>query len=158
MRLRRDPRGPKLPRPLVRLAAVPRHRTRPPACRSSGKLRARGHLSYHGLAHHQPARRKPPLVLPAPRLLADRHRSFTLRRHAKRTVPLHPDGQVPPIKSFPSFQNSLSSGRIRPSFPGGRMNRSVFIALFVFAGLTLAPVHTRVVADEQSLLGYSAES
>jgi N-acetylated-alpha-linked acidic dipeptidase len=38
------------------------------------------------------------------------------------------------------------------------MNRSVFIALFVFAGLTLAPVRTHVVADEQSLLGYSAES
>src|ERR1700741_2690399 len=38
------------------------------------------------------------------------------------------------------------------------MNRRLFIAIFVFAGLSLAPVRTHVIADEQPLLGYSAES
>ena len=38
------------------------------------------------------------------------------------------------------------------------MNRSFLIAIFVFAGLSLAPVRTHVVADEQPLLGYSGES
>jgi N-acetylated-alpha-linked acidic dipeptidase len=38
------------------------------------------------------------------------------------------------------------------------MNRSVAVALFVFAGLSLAPLRTRVTADEPSLFGYSAES
>src|SRR6202043_4096029 len=38
------------------------------------------------------------------------------------------------------------------------MNRRLFIAIFVFAGLSLAPVRTHVIADEQPFLGYSAES
>src|ERR1700726_2209541 len=38
------------------------------------------------------------------------------------------------------------------------MNRRLFIAIFVFAGLSLAPVRSHVIADEQPLLGYSAES
>jgi len=38
------------------------------------------------------------------------------------------------------------------------MNRTVVIAVFAFAGLSLAPIRTHVVADEQPLLGYSAES
>src|ERR1700691_11684 len=38
------------------------------------------------------------------------------------------------------------------------MNRSVAVALFVFAGLSLAPLRTRVTADEPSLFGYSADS
>jgi len=38
------------------------------------------------------------------------------------------------------------------------MNRSFAIAVVVFAGLSLAPARTHVIADEQPLLGYSAES
>jgi N-acetylated-alpha-linked acidic dipeptidase len=38
------------------------------------------------------------------------------------------------------------------------MNRSLIVALLVFAGLSLAPVRTHVIADEPSLFGYSAES
>jgi N-acetylated-alpha-linked acidic dipeptidase len=38
------------------------------------------------------------------------------------------------------------------------MNRSVVIAIFLFAGLSLLPVRTAVIADDQPLLGYSAES
>src|SRR5580692_11746615 len=38
------------------------------------------------------------------------------------------------------------------------MNRRLFIAIFVFAGLSLAPVRTHVIADEQPLFGYSTES
>src|ERR1700722_1677262 len=38
------------------------------------------------------------------------------------------------------------------------MNRRLCIAIFVFAGLWLAPIRTHVIADEQPLLGYSAES
>ena len=38
------------------------------------------------------------------------------------------------------------------------MNRSVFFAAIFLAGATLAPVGTHVVADEQPLTGYSAES
>jgi N-acetylated-alpha-linked acidic dipeptidase len=38
------------------------------------------------------------------------------------------------------------------------MNRTVVIAAFAFAGLSLAPIRTHVVADEQRLLGYSDES
>jgi N-acetylated-alpha-linked acidic dipeptidase len=38
------------------------------------------------------------------------------------------------------------------------MNRSVIVALLFFSGLSLAPARTNVIADEQSLLGYSAES
>jgi N-acetylated-alpha-linked acidic dipeptidase len=38
------------------------------------------------------------------------------------------------------------------------MNRSLIVALLVFAGLSLAPIRTHVIADEPSLFGYSAES
>jgi N-acetylated-alpha-linked acidic dipeptidase len=38
------------------------------------------------------------------------------------------------------------------------MNRRVIIAVVLFAGLSLAPIGTNVVADEQPLFGYSAES
>jgi len=38
------------------------------------------------------------------------------------------------------------------------MNRRIAIAILVFAGLSLAPVCSHVIADEQPLLGYSAES
>ena len=38
------------------------------------------------------------------------------------------------------------------------MNRSALLASLLFAGLTLAPIGTHVVADEQPLFGYSAES
>ncbi len=38
------------------------------------------------------------------------------------------------------------------------MNRSALLASLLFAGLTLAPVGSHVVADEQPLFGYSAES
>ena len=38
------------------------------------------------------------------------------------------------------------------------MNRRVVIAVVLFAGLSLAPIGTNVVADEQPLFGYSAES
>jgi N-acetylated-alpha-linked acidic dipeptidase len=38
------------------------------------------------------------------------------------------------------------------------MNRSLIVAVWVFAGLSLAPVRTQVIADEPSLFGYSAES
>ena len=38
------------------------------------------------------------------------------------------------------------------------MNRSVVLASFLFACLSLAPVENRVIADEQPLFGYSAES
>ncbi len=38
------------------------------------------------------------------------------------------------------------------------MNRRVIIAVVFFAGLSLAPIRTHVVADEQPLFGYSAES
>src|SRR4029077_15314583 len=62
------------------------------------------------------------------------------------------------VVRFPSFAKLLCSGKIRPHFLGGRMNRSIAIAVVVFAGLSLAPVHTHVIADEQPLLGYSAES
>src|SRR6202035_1588250 len=49
-------------------------------------------------------------------------------------------------------------GQNTSSFAGGRMNRSIATAILVFAGLSLAPVRTHVIADEQALLGYSAES
>jgi N-acetylated-alpha-linked acidic dipeptidase len=38
------------------------------------------------------------------------------------------------------------------------MNRRVVIAVLFFAGLSLAPIRTHVVADERPLFGYSAES
>jgi N-acetylated-alpha-linked acidic dipeptidase len=38
------------------------------------------------------------------------------------------------------------------------MNRRVIIAVVFFAGLSLAPIRTNVIADEQPLFGYSAES
>ena len=38
------------------------------------------------------------------------------------------------------------------------MNRRVIVAVVLFAGLALAPIGTNVVADEQPLFGYSAES
>ena len=38
------------------------------------------------------------------------------------------------------------------------MNRRVIIAVVLFAGLSLAPIGTNVVADEQPLFGYSTES
>ena len=38
------------------------------------------------------------------------------------------------------------------------MNRSALLASLLFAGLTLAPIGSHVVADEQPLFGYSAES
>jgi N-acetylated-alpha-linked acidic dipeptidase len=38
------------------------------------------------------------------------------------------------------------------------MSRRVIIAVVLFAGLSLAPIGTNVVADEQPLFGYSAES
>jgi N-acetylated-alpha-linked acidic dipeptidase len=38
------------------------------------------------------------------------------------------------------------------------MNRSAVLASLLFTGLTLAPIGTHVVADEQPLFGYSAES
>ena len=38
------------------------------------------------------------------------------------------------------------------------MNRRVFVASIVFASISLAPAGTHVVADEQLLAGYSAES
>jgi N-acetylated-alpha-linked acidic dipeptidase len=38
------------------------------------------------------------------------------------------------------------------------MNRTAVVAALAFAGFSLAPIGTRVVADEQALLGYSAES
>jgi N-acetylated-alpha-linked acidic dipeptidase len=38
------------------------------------------------------------------------------------------------------------------------MNRSVNVALSLFAGLSLMPLRTNVIADEQSLLGYSTDS
>src|ERR1700680_2312705 len=38
------------------------------------------------------------------------------------------------------------------------MNRRVIIAVLLFAGLSLAPIRTHVVADERPLFGYSAES
>jgi N-acetylated-alpha-linked acidic dipeptidase len=38
------------------------------------------------------------------------------------------------------------------------MNRSGLLATMVFAAISLAPAGTHVVADEQPLAGYSAES
>src|SRR5207244_13132985 len=38
------------------------------------------------------------------------------------------------------------------------MNRTVAIASILFAGITLAPLESHVIADEQPLFGYSAES
>ena len=38
------------------------------------------------------------------------------------------------------------------------MNRSVVLASLLCAGLSLAPVGNHVIADEQPLFGYSAES
>jgi N-acetylated-alpha-linked acidic dipeptidase len=38
------------------------------------------------------------------------------------------------------------------------MNRSVAIAIFLFTSFSLAPVRSLVIADDQPLLGYSAES
>src|SRR5450432_1360189 len=38
------------------------------------------------------------------------------------------------------------------------MNRSIYIAVFLCAGLSLAPSRPNLIADEQPLLGYSAES
>ncbi len=38
------------------------------------------------------------------------------------------------------------------------MNRQVIVTVVLFAGLSLAPIGTNVVADEQPLFGYSAES
>ena len=38
------------------------------------------------------------------------------------------------------------------------MNSRIAVAMFLFASLSLAPVRMGVIADEASLLGYSAES
>src|SRR6266436_503832 len=38
------------------------------------------------------------------------------------------------------------------------MNRTVAIASLLFAGITLAPLGSHVIADEQPLFGYSVES
>src|SRR5260370_21998771 len=45
-----------------------------------------------------------------------------------------------------------------PLHSGGTMNRTVAIASILLAGLSLAPVGNHVIADEQPLFGYSAES
>src|ERR1700747_2714070 len=38
------------------------------------------------------------------------------------------------------------------------MNRRGVLAYFLFAGLSLAPIGNHVIADEQPLFGYSADS
>jgi hypothetical protein len=38
------------------------------------------------------------------------------------------------------------------------MNHTVVMARLAFAGLSIASIRTHVIADEQPLLGYSAES
>src|SRR5258708_485006 len=51
--------------------------------------------------------------------------------------------------------------RLQAKYPlhsGGTMNRTVAIASILLAGLSLAPVGNHVIADEQPLFGYSAES
>src|SRR6266481_185654 len=47
---------------------------------------------------------------------------------------------------------------IRTSLFGGIMNRSAALTSLLIAGLSLAPFGNHVIADEQSLFGYSAES
>ncbi len=65
------------------------------------------------------------------------------------------------ILSIPYFHSGCSSGRIQASIQsiqGGTMNRSAFIAIAFFASLSLAPLGTHVLADDQPLYGYSADS
>src|SRR5260221_2124507 len=59
--------------------------------------------------------------------------------------------------AFRHFQSFAPSGRI-PPHSGGTMNRTVAIASILFAGITLAPLGSHVIADEQPLFGYSVES
>src|SRR5437016_7063479 len=55
------------------------------------------------------------------------------------------------------FQFAAPSGRITPR-SGGTMNRTAAIASILFAGITLAPLGSHVIADEPPLFGYTAES
>jgi len=56
------------------------------------------------------------------------------------------------IFNLPVFRQNTSS------ISGESMNRHAVLASLLFAGLSLAPVGNHVIADEQPLFGYSAES
>src|SRR6266403_1996882 len=76
---------------------------------------------------------------------------------------LHPrywkDNLAPPrFCIILAFQIAPPSGRILAPFQGESMNRRAILASFLFAGLSLAPIGNHVIADEQPLFGYSAES
>src|SRR5258706_778065 len=58
----------------------------------------------------------------------------------------------------PLRQGSGLGRRILAPFQGDFMNRRAVLASFFFAGLSLAPFGSHVIADEQPLFGYSAES
>lgn len=62
------------------------------------------------------------------------------------------------VNQTPSFPNSLSSGKIRALIQGGQMYRRAVLASIFFAAISLAPVGRHLLADEQPLFGYSAES
>src|SRR6266481_6347229 len=62
------------------------------------------------------------------------------------------------LTRIPSFPNFHPSGRIPPLFQGEFMNRRFVLASSFFAVLSFAPIGNHVIADEQPLFGYSAES
>src|SRR5437879_8764393 len=62
------------------------------------------------------------------------------------------------LTKIPSFSILRSSGRIPPLFQGDFMNRRAVLASFLFVCLSIAPIGSHVIADEQPLFGYSAES
>src|SRR5213082_1881927 len=61
-------------------------------------------------------------------------------------------------RGFPHFQFFPTSGKIRAPLQGECMNRHALLAILCSASLSLAPLGNHVIAEEQPLFGYSAES
>src|SRR5262245_8087014 len=59
---------------------------------------------------------------------------------------------------LPAFQCAAVSGRIRALVQGGNVFRRTWLAWIRFASLSFAPAGNHVIAEEQPLYGYSAQS
>src|SRR5262245_51112724 len=71
---------------------------------------------------------------------------------------IHADGCAPEIVSPTAFQWRAVEAKYGRSFQGGTVFRRTLLASIFFACLTFAPAGRHVIAEEQPLYGFSAES
>src|SRR6266480_3728584 len=153
-----------------RILGFARGRTPAPGCRvgpqANGRRREiflRGWLRCGGPPHRQCAH-TPSYFLSPSRLPRNRHRSFRSGRARQGPLSLHPHVQNHSLKrrAVVNLHPFISNPpRLQAEYPlrsGGTMNRTAAIVSILFVGTSLAPVGNHVAADEQPLLGYSAES